>query len=486
MPEPKITLKEFYAIYAKIQQFDHIPQFHLDLLDVLEKEQWDGNSLVVQIFRNGSKSSLSAVYVAWKLVCDPTKLFLIQSADQQTSRKTISDIRKIITVHPFAQHLRGGDTIWAADGVEVNGSTSGRNLSVSARGIFSNVTGGRADYIIYDDCEVPKNAASAELRIKLRERISESYHLLNPGGKRIFIGTPHSWESIYPEEIDKGATSFRVPLLNNLQGEFPNMKGDCAWPQRWSEEEILAKQIACKSKNEFYSQYQLIPATLEEATLDPALLQTYTIEPNIVTANRSTVMFLGKAEIKAIKCFWDPALSKANGDNSVLSIAMCDKQGNIYLHRTYDIVGDATEQCKRVRDLLIKHQLSYVRIETNGIGAFLPQMLLQEVRGLEIAVDGKATTKNKSDSILQAFETPISGRFIFVHEQVMKTKFVQQMKDFNPRFMRGKDDFIDAGAKVIELLPVRLSSGTTISVSGFKPFRSNGETLEVQREYMAM
>ena len=47
-------------------------------------------------------------------------------------------------------------------------------------GILSNITSSRADEIQNDDVEVPRNISSAELREKLRYRLSEQIHILVP------------------------------------------------------------------------------------------------------------------------------------------------------------------------------------------------------------------------------------------------------------------------------------------------------------------
>lgn len=478
-----ISFAQFYAVYATLEQFDHIPEIHFEIIRFLEAlNEWENNTAVLQAFRNAAKSSIVASFIVWLLVNDPSLLIVVLSADDATAQKTISDCQKIINIHPMASHLKDDENVWTARGFRVVGATSGRNLSCSARGIFSNVTGHRADMVICDDVEVPKNAATEELRDKLRARISESFHLLNPNGKRLFVGTPHSWDSIYPETIDKGASSLRIPLLNDIRGEFPNFTGISAWPERWTEKEVKAKQLACKTKAEFLSQYQLIPVNVDETTLDPSLIIIYKDEIRYVEANRTRSIFLGDKEMSGVAAFWDPALSSNTGDNSVLSIVFCDRPGNIYLHRCIQLSGDADQQCMRVRDIAIQFHLPMVTIETNGVGAFLPQVLLKYVRGLGIGVDGQHTKEKKTDSIRFAFETPLSAKLVHASEQVINTKFIQQMKDFNPRFPRGKDDFIDSSAKAIHKLPIRIGRDQTNKVEGFRPVGYSGQQYEIPRD----
>ncbi len=480
----QVSFSEFYSVYAVLEGFDHIPAFHHDMISFLENdEEWLNDTAVMQCFRNASKSSLVASWVVWKLSCNPQLIFLIQSADNNTAEKMVADIQKILSNHPHASHLLSAKHTWTSRGVRVKGATSGRNLSVAARGIFSNVTGGRADIIIFDDTEVPRNSGSEELRTQLRNRVSESAHLLNPHGKKLFIGTPHASESLYPEVIDKGASSFRIPLLENLEGEFPSCIGTSNWPERWPLDLILKKQNECTGRGEFMSQYQLIAVSSEDSHLDPGLLKTYTAEPELLAANGSTLYRIDGKKITSICAFWDPSMSKAGGDSSVVAVVFCTQDGCIYIHRTVGVTGDADAQCLAAKKLLLDFNVPVIYIETNGIGNYLPQIMLKHTRGLGIGVSGKHTSAKKSESIMAAYETPLAAGILYVHESVLGTKFISQLRDFNPRSMRGSDDFIDAPAKGIALLPVSIGRGTTNTAKGFTPYRQHGEAMEIQRDY---
>jgi hypothetical protein len=82
----------------------------------------------------------------------------------------------------------------------VNGALDMRNASMFAKGILSNVTGARANECQNDDVEVPGNIQTPEAREKLRYRLSEQTHILIPGGRKLFIGTPHTHDSLYDEK----------------------------------------------------------------------------------------------------------------------------------------------------------------------------------------------------------------------------------------------------------------------------------------------
>jgi hypothetical protein len=479
-----VSFEDFLAMWAVKENWDHIPDFHLDIVDFLQNDdKWENNTAVIQMFRNAAKSTIIGVYVVWKLVSNPKLIFVVQSSNNETARKMVSDVQKIITHHPLAKHLSGKKNVWTANGLRVVGATAGRSLSLSAKGIFTSVTGSRADIIIYDDIEVPQNSESADLRDRLRSRVSESAHLLNPNGKRIFVGTPHSFECIYSEIKERGTGVFEVPMLTEINGEWPNMVGKCAWPQRFTDEDIAFKQRECRSRAEFMSQYQLVPMSSEESHLDPDRLVKYNDEVIRHEANRSELVKLGDKLVTHYRSFWDPSLSKTAGDDSVLTIVALTGDGHIYIHRQFAVIGDADQQCKAVRDHLVLYNVPSVVVETNGLGGFLDSNLRKYTRGLKISVVGQHTSKSKSDSISEAFSVPLGLSIVHVHEQVLTGKLVSQLRDFNPNRSKGKDDFVDSAAKAIQLLPVTVGRGVTNKADNFKPFRREVSSTQIEVEY---
>lgn len=65
------------------------------------------------------------------------------------------------------------------------------------QGISGNITGLRSDLIICDDVEVPNTCNTQKKRQNLRERLRELDFILSPHGTMIYIGTPHTQDTIY-------------------------------------------------------------------------------------------------------------------------------------------------------------------------------------------------------------------------------------------------------------------------------------------------
>ena len=55
----------------------------------------------------------------------------------------------------------------------------------------------RADLIICDDVEVPNTCNTSKKRIALRDKLRELDFILSPNGTMIYIGTPHTLDTIY-------------------------------------------------------------------------------------------------------------------------------------------------------------------------------------------------------------------------------------------------------------------------------------------------
>lgn len=473
-------MQEFdFPLYAALWYHKNgwvIPDVHFTIFEFLEDEsQWDNptKSKILLLWRGIGKSTITDIWVAYKLTKNPTLRFLFLSADKETAKKSSQDILSIINNHPFSKPLVNSSSSSnevRKDQFFVNGSTDNRNPSVRALGILSNITGGRADYIIYDDVEVPRNSGNDNKRHDLRKKISESNHLLVPEiGRKLFIGTYHDSISIYDDAVANGGALLRVPILVDIKGEFPYITGRSQWPERFPLDWISSKQTASSNKAEFYSQYLLIPSSINESILDIARFNVYDDELEFKSVNGRAYAKLRGKTLHSVSAWWDPSMSAARSDDSVVAIVYSDEDGNYYVHRVQGVVGDTDEQCKQVRDIAVKNNIPLICVETNGIGALLPPMLIKHLKGTGIGVDGvfSNASMTKNMRIISAFETPLYAGRIFIHRSVADGKFLRQVQDFNPNTTKNKDDYIDSVAScilrepnLINMNAAEISSGT--------------------------
>ncbi len=231
----KNSFVAFIDLWNKEQQYD-TPLIHQKMAKWLQVAWEKGEKkLLMMAFRASGKSTIIGLFAAWLLNQDQDLRILVLAADASLSRKMVRDVRKIIEQHPSTLHLVPQKIDqWASNRFTIARPRQLRDPSMLGMGVTSNITGSRADVIIYDDVEVPNTCNTSEKREALRERLIESNFILVPDGTQIYIGTPHSYFSIYAKkarkEIDEKSAFLKrfkrllIPILDK--------KNKSAWPER--------------------------------------------------------------------------------------------------------------------------------------------------------------------------------------------------------------------------------------------------------------
>ncbi len=153
---------------------------------------------LLMAFRHSGKSTVVGVFAACVLYLRPETRILILSAENGLASRMVSHIRHILENHPrCADLIPRVKKEWATGRITVNRPIGIREPSVICQGVHGNITGMRADLIICDDVEVPNTSNTAQKRESLRERLRELDFILSPSGAMIYIGTPHTNDTIY-------------------------------------------------------------------------------------------------------------------------------------------------------------------------------------------------------------------------------------------------------------------------------------------------
>lgn len=538
----KVSFLVFFILWAKRQRWT-VPALHVRICVWLETCR--DPERVLMVFRGAAKSTLYAIYKAWQLYIDPTQRNLIWAADGPLSTKLTRDTINVLRRHPLCGGMLppkpGQKRFW------VNGATDARNASMEAVGVDSNATGARADNVDFDDVEVPKNIKTPEARVNLRLKIEESTHIAVPGAQKTYIGTPHTHDSIYTEKIEGGAAVLKIPLFEHSIryedtsrlkrygfnftpaadgiyvlagiGKFaklleegkdykvdgraivfakpPNVVLDicagCAWPERFTREDIELRRKGTKTLNAWDSQYGLEAKPVEQIRLDPEKIIAYDAEPATRPVNGQLCMELGSARIVGAACRWDCSLGKLKSDASVLSLVLTDDQGRLYWQFAEALMGELAEfdetakliggQCLRIRELVVQYKIPCVTVETNGPGGFVPPILRRALKGTGCAVREEFSTVDKRKRILDAFEAPMSTGFLWAHVSVLNGATWDQMKDFNPAVRDQPDDYLDSGAGAISETPVRFGKHVATATGAVnQDWRPNAGVHEVTLE----
>ncbi|MDH5722932.1 MAG: phage terminase large subunit [Alphaproteobacteria bacterium] len=459
----------FVVIWNQMQGVG-TPKFHLEMAQWLE-QAWEQKKtrLLLMAFRGAGKSSMVGLFAAWLLYRNADLRLLVLAADFNLAKKMVRNVKRIIERHPFTKGLRPDNPDqWASDRFTIRREMVSRDPSMQARGVSSNITGTHADIVICDDVEVPNTCDSAEKRENLRERLAEIPYVLVAGGTQLYVGTPHDYYSIYAdrerEEIGEefpfldGFERLSVPLLDE--------NGVCPWPEKYPPEEI-EKIKKHTGPNKFDQQMMLREVNILESRLNVDLLQYYTgeIEYCILTND----LYIGHQKMVGACAWWDPAFGRATGDSSVLAIVYTDQGGNYYLHHIEYIKIDenveedeAKQQCRIVAHLAKKHYLPGVVVETNGIGQYLPRMLMnvmKEEKVLQTSVTGTIATKPKTLRILESFDVILAAQRLWVNKTVRETPFIREMREWRPGKAKCRDDGLDAVAGAISREPDRMEGG---------------------------
>ena len=160
MKTSKASLVEFVWIWDEIQKLT-LPKHHHLICSFLSKCYVNNQKqALLMAFRNSGKSTLVGLFCAWLLYNNSNARILIVSADYNLAKKMVRNIKRIIERHPLTLHLKPKQKDqWASDCFTVVRHFELRDPSVLARGIDANLTGFRADIIVCDDVEVPKNCS---------------------------------------------------------------------------------------------------------------------------------------------------------------------------------------------------------------------------------------------------------------------------------------------------------------------------------------
>lgn len=480
----RVGFPQFVWIWNKFQGLT-TPALHIEISRWLAVAWEQGDrELVLLAFRNSGKSTLVGLFCSWLLHRNRDLRILVLAGDFSLARKMVRNIRRIVERHPLTAGLKPTHSEhWASDQFTVSRSAEFRDPSVLAKGISANITGLRADVVICDDVEVPNTCDTVGKRADLRARLREMEYVLVPGGLQLFIGTPHTFHSIYSNatELDPGETTPLLAGFKRLEIPLLNEHGLSRWPERFPAAKIEAIRLRT-GPAKFESQMLLRPRNILDGRLDPERMRPYDDALVYKSGNQQSILMLGGRRLVSATCWWDPSFgSPDRGDASVIAAVFTDSEGECWLHRvsylTHDStrtgeVDEATQLCRQVAEFTRDLYLPAVVVETNGIGRFLPALLQRAVHdlGSHCAIREHVSTRNKDLRIIDAFDAVLAAGRLHAHASVWSTPFIEEMREWRPG-TRARDDGLDAVAGCLLSEPVRLSRLSTKSsdTSGARP-----------------
>ena len=231
---------------------------------------------IIMAYRGCGKSFLTAGYVLWRLRRNPDTKVLVISAAQDRADAFSVFCHDLLRNWFMVKDLFPSDTQrFSKVAFDVYGAKPDQSPSVRSSGIFGQITGSRADLIVADDVETPQSCETQLIRDKLRESIKEFDSVIKPGGEIVFLGTPHTQDSIYAK-LELAGYSCRIwpalyptakkrqnyyghrlaPKIQSDLDEDKSLAGHPVDPRRFGWEELEARQLSI-GKSTFNLQFLL-------------------------------------------------------------------------------------------------------------------------------------------------------------------------------------------------------------------------------------
>lgn len=245
-------------------------------------------SKILMAFRGIGKSYVTAAYVCWLWLINPQWKILVVSASEKKAMEFASMVRAMLKGMPVLQHLQ--PTKGQRDNAlffDVGPATPAKDPSLNVAGITGQITGGRADHIIADDVEIPRNSSTVGQREKLIELCGEFTNILKPDPwcTITYLGTPQTEQSVYislekkgfkimvipseyPKDVSVYAGRLHPQVLNELLSGVtvegtPCKPGQAVDPQRFDTRVLQRKRIEL-GPSAYELQFMLNPSLSDE------------------------------------------------------------------------------------------------------------------------------------------------------------------------------------------------------------------------------
>lgn len=204
--------EDYWRIFEDFKVFLRLVWLHLRLpaptpiqLDIADYLQNSPKRAIIEAFRGVGKSWITAAFVCWLLLRDPQVNIMVVSASKDRADNFTTFVKRLIFEMEILAHLKPrSDQRNSNIAFDVGPALADQAPSVRSVGIMGQLTGGRADYIIPDDVEVPNNSETQAMRSKLAERVKEFDAVLKPGGSIKYLGTPQTEDSLYNKLPERG------------------------------------------------------------------------------------------------------------------------------------------------------------------------------------------------------------------------------------------------------------------------------------------
>jgi len=413
----------------------------------------------LQAGRGAGKSVINACFASWRLLTNPNRTIMVISATSDRAIKFISQVRKILDVVPYCEHLKPKEFDKDnAFGFNVGCRTIfGQDLSCYAKGITGQITGSHADDIIADDVEIEENADTPGARDKLLNKLAELEQIRNntPDGCIRILGTFQSTDSIYVK-LSNSYPIIKFPAIvpnPDIPGEIENCAeyilkldlevGESTQPERFPIE-VLKSREAKIGPRLFSLHYKLDPTLSDRAKYPLKLEDLIVLDvnpelfPEKITWEKRVVKKIESYGINGdllyepqwvspnfipytqTTMFVDP--SGRGSDETAICVASF-VNGYVIIHELLGLQGGYEEVLlKKIAKLAYDYDIKLIRVESNFGDAMYCNLLrpiVAEICG-QVAVEDFRVSGSKENRIIRNLE-PIMA----VHKLIFNTKAIK-------------------------------------------------------------
>jgi len=421
--------------------------------------------LQIQAFRGLGKSWIAAAFVLWILYRDRDKKIMVVSASKQRADDFTIFCQKCLIEIPWLNHLcpRDDDQRWSRVSFDVRGCRPAQSPSVKSVGITGQLTGSRADVIIFDDVEVPSNSATDLMREKLLQLVTEGESVLTPkdDSRIIFLGTPQTTFTIYrtlrernyipmvwPARYPKTLVGYEDVLAQELQDDIEKHGLESLiWKPtdtRFSEINLLEREQSM-SRSNFMLQFML-DTSLSDALKFPLKLADLMAMPldmkmgpsSIVwRADKTTVLDLpavalpgdrwhAPAETGPSQAWGDTIVAvdpSGRGKDETVAMVVSQINGNLFLRDIFasqDGYSDATlrEILRRAK----KFGATMCLIESNFGDGLVMEVMKKHAQEMGVGMNFEEvrSTTRKEDRMIDTLEPVLNQHRLVIDSRLVE------------------------------------------------------------------
>ncbi|MGZ2448489.1 ATP:corrinoid adenosyltransferase [Rhizobium ruizarguesonis] len=459
---PKFPLFEtFLQRVLKHLGFNKATRVQIDIARYL---QFGPQQTIIQAFRGVGKSFVTAAFVIWLLLLNKNYKIMVVSASKTRSDSFSTFVKKLIKEMPETRHLTPGpDDRDSNIMFDVAGADAADAPSVKSVGITGQITGSRADFIIADDIEVPKNSFTAVMRERLVELVKEFESVIKPldHTRIIYLGTPQTEMTLYntlvtdsgyslrvwPAEVPKNVAAYRgnlAPMVHELIAQGLAV-GQAVDPERFTTNYIRKKKLSLGAST--YQMQFMLDTTLSDGDAFPLKLEdllvlgldpingpvsmSYGKDPRYICNDLHPVGFNEDYYYRPM--FVDDKVAAWSGtvmavdpsgrgaDETGIAIVRA-LHGKLFLVYSDGLQGGATEEnLQRIADLAKQFKCNGIILEVNfGDGMYGQLLQPYLTRTYPCSIEETRATGQKETRIIRTLEPIMQQHRLVVDRKVIE------------------------------------------------------------------